>query len=281
MNGRSKAVWATAAMVAGLWGCAGSGGGSAHKSASYAPSEAASPSPMGMGDSGAAPRSEAPSAQQRPGLGTTWGETRTSHISSAPFSRADSSSPFATSSVFYDNATGAKKMAAMSGATQPSDGRVPIGGGVASLRLKDGQGRFLTGLQSNSKHFIVGQDGDRYTIVIQSHVPARLEVVVSVDGLDVLDGKSASVAKRGYLIDPHGVLEIDGFRQSMDAVAAFRFGSVQDSYAEKKHGDARNVGVIGVALFNEKGTNPASWPIGDAQNRLNADPFPGKFATPP
>jgi hypothetical protein len=121
----------------------------------------------------------------------------------------------------------------------------------------------------------------RYTIVIQSHVPARLEVVVSVDGLDVLDGKSASVAKRGYLIDPHGVLEIDGFRQSMDAVAAFRFGSVQDSYAEKKHGDARNVGVIGVALFNEKGTNPASWPIGDAQNRLNADPFPGKFATPP
>jgi hypothetical protein len=64
-------------------------------------------------------------------------------------------------------------------------------------------------------------------------------------------------------------------------VAAFRFGSVKSSYAEQKHGDSRNVGVIGVALFNEQGTNPSSWPIGDSGQRLNADPFPGRFATPP
>ena len=66
-------------------------------------------------------------------------------------------------------------------------------------------------------------------------------------------------AKRGYLVDPHGELEIDGFRQSMETVAAFRFGSVRGSYADQKHGDTRNVGVIGVALFNERGTNPFPW----------------------
>ena len=102
---------------------------------------------------------------------------------------------------------------------------------------------------------------------------------MSVDGLDVLDGQAASFAKRGYLIDPHGEVEIDGFRQSLDTVAAFRFGSVRSSYAAQKHGDTRNVGVIGVALFHERGTTP--WNPREIQRRNDANPFPGQFATPP
>ena len=52
-----------------------------------------------------------------------------------------------------------------------------------------------------------------------------------MDGLDVLDGKEAAFEKRGYLIDPHGELQIEGFRQSTDSVAAFRFGSVQECFS--------------------------------------------------
>jgi hypothetical protein len=44
---------------------------------------------------------------------------------------------------------------------------------------------------------------------------------------------------------------VDGFRTSTTQVAAFRFSAVADSYAERK-GKGRNVGVIGVAIFNEK-----------------------------
>jgi hypothetical protein len=76
-------------------------------------------------------------------------------------------------------------------------------------------------------------------------------------------------------------VEIDGFRQSVDTVAAFRFGSVRGSYAAQKTGDARNVGVIGVAIFNERGTNPVPWSSDEAQKRRDANPFPGQFATPP
>lgn len=217
----------------------------------------------------------------RPGLGTTFGETRNSNITTSPFVRADSRSPFATAALFYNDEEGAKAMASASGFKRFSNTSVDLGGGVATARLKDGSGHFLNGFEAGGKKFAIGQAGERYTIVIQSNVPARLEVVVSVDGLDVLDGREASFGKRGYLIDPQGSIEIDGFRTSMNTVAAFRFGSVRDSYAEKKHGDSRNVGVIGVALFNEQGTNPATWPIGDTASRLNADPFPGKFATPP
>jgi hypothetical protein len=225
---------------------------------------------------------EAPRPESRPGLGTEWGETRSSHITSSPFTRADSTSPFAVASLFYNDAEGAKAMASASGFREFSTGSVDIGGGVATMRLKDADtGRFLTGFEAANKNYVVGAAGQRYTIVIQNNVPARLEVVVSVDGLDVLDGKAAAFTKRGYLIDPRGSVEIDGFRQSMDAVAAFRFGSVRDSYAQKKTGDSRNVGVIGVALFNEMGSNPAGWTRGEVQRRLDADPFPGRFATPP
>lgn len=300
----TRSTWFCALPLAmsALVGCGAAGGGMAESS--KAPSSPAMEAPMGQpgmapspapAADAAAPRAssteggamkgefnEAPRPESRPGLGTEWGETRSSHITSSPFTRADSTSPFAVASLFYNDAEGAKAMASASGFREFSTGSVDIGGGVATMRLKDADtGRFLTGFEAANKNYVVGAAGQRYTIVIQNNVPARLEVVVSVDGLDVLDGKAAAFTKRGYLIDPRGSVEIDGFRQSMDAVAAFRFGSVRDSYAQKKTGDSRNVGVIGVALFNEMGSNPAGWTRGEVQRRLDADPFPGRFATPP
>jgi hypothetical protein len=61
--------------------------------------------------------------------------------------------------------------------------------------------------------------------VVRNESDARVEVVLSVDGLDVIDGRSASYRKRGYIIPPRGRINVDGFRQSMSEVAAFRFGS--------------------------------------------------------
>ena len=293
--------WVAGVLLAavGLGGCGGSpsyGGGYAADSPAEAPvsqgypqSAPASKHPAAGaevsmdGEAATAMRGDRPAPEpNRPGLGTTWGETRSSAISSAPFVRADSRSPFATAAVFYNDSEGSRAMANASGFRRFNENSVELGGGIATVRLKNGSsGRFLGGFEAGGKNFMVGSAGDRYSIVIDSHVPSRMEVVVSVDGLDVLDGGEAAFTKRGYLIEPHGSVEIDGFRQSVDAVAAFRFGSVRDSYSEQKHGESRNVGVIGVALFNEQGSNPSGWRVGDTQQRLNADPFPGKFATPP
>ena len=279
----------------GLAGCASEMGGRT-SDASYAASEPAGPqsksaamghsgmpagadgAPSMTGEMGMSPPSPEPG---RPGLGTEWGESRKSTVSAAPFVRADARSPFSTASMFYNDDAGAKQMASVSGFKRSAEGAIDIGGGIATARLKDGTGKFLSGFEAGGRKFMVGAAGDRYSIVVQSNVPARIEVVISVDGLDVIDGQEAGFAKRGYIMGPHATIEVDGFRQSSDTVAAFRFGAVSQSYAEKKHGESRNVGVIGVALFNEQGSNPSSWPIGDASQRLNADPFPGKFATPP
>jgi hypothetical protein len=89
----------------------------------------------------------------------------------------------------------------------------------------------------------------------------RIEVVASVDGRDVVDGRRAATEKRGYVVEPWGELTIDGFRLSTEAVAAFRFSSVPDSYAARM-GDARDVGVIGAAIFPERRWRPPPPPIG-------------------
>jgi hypothetical protein len=230
----------------------------------------------------AQPREEeqrAPEATARPGLGTEWGETRTSRITTAPFHRADPGSPFAMASVFYNDEQGARAMAGTAGFARTGAQAFPIAGGAVSIGLRGEDGRFLSGFVTEGSRTVVGQAGARYSIVLRNLTDSRFECVISVDGLDVLDGQAASFAKRGYILDPHGELEIDGFRQSMDEVAAFRFGSVRSSYANRKHGDARNVGVIGVALFHERGVAP--WTPEEIQRRQNANPFPGQFAVPP
>jgi hypothetical protein len=56
---------------------------------------------------------------------------------------------------------------------------------------------------------------------------------------------------------------------------------VRGSYAGQKHGDTRNVGVIGFAFFHERGTNPWPWTREEVERRQDANPFPGQFATPP
>jgi hypothetical protein len=227
-----------------------------------------------------APAAEAPPAD-RPGLGTQWGETRVSRITTVPFVRGDASSPFATAAMYYNDEEGARAMTGSGGFRRTPAGSFTVASGLVSLGLRSERGGFLTGFVSGGRSYVVGESGQRYVIVVKNNTNFRLEVVLSVDGLDVLDGKAASFDKRGYIVDPRGEIEIDGFRQSTDTVAAFRFGSVRGSYAGQKHGDTRNVGVIGLAVFNEQGTNPVPWTPDEVQRRRDANPFPGQYATPP
>jgi hypothetical protein len=214
----------------------------------------------------------------RPGLGTEWGETRVSSISTVPFERADPRSPFTTLALFYNDQEGANAMAS----TNPLWTRAfDVAGGLVNVSLRDDGGRMFRGFVSGSRDYIVGEAGRRYSIVLHNNTDHRLEVVLSVDGLDVMDGKAASFDKRGYILDARADLEVDGFRQSTDTVAAFRFGSVRGSYAGQKYGETRNVGVIGVALFHERGTAEPVWSNDEIRRRRNANPFPGEFATPP
>ncbi len=105
------------------------------------------------------------------------------------------------------------------------------------------------------RFYVQGNAGERYTIRVTNPTPRRVEAVVSVDGLDVVDGDPGDLRKRGYIVPAYGEVRIEGFRTSLDDVATFRFSSVDNSYAGQK-GKARNVGVIAVAIFEEQAPPP-------------------------
>ncbi len=123
--------------------------------------------------------------------------------------------------------------------------------GPYTLDLVDEAGASLPTFRHRGHTFVLGARGQRYLVRVRNDSERRVEVVVSVDGRDVRDGRPADWEKRGYLVEPHGELRIDGYRLSEATVAAFRFSDVPRSYAARM-GDARDVGVIGAAMFPER-----------------------------
>lgn len=99
--------------------------------------------------------------------------------------------------------------------------------------------------------YVVGRPGNEYQVVVRNRRGEDVLAVVSVDGLNVMDGKTASPSQGGYVLSPWERLDIRGWRKSLDEIAAFYFTSLGDSYAGRT-GRPQNVGVIGVALFNRK-----------------------------
>ena len=215
----------------------------------------------------------APSARQ--GLGTSWGESRESWVQDTEFVRQSPDRPLRVFAIRYNDRAGIDAMVRGS-----SNAWADIAAPEVSVELRGEGGSALPTARVGERYFVTGQAGERYAIVVRNHSGRRLEVVASVDGLDVLNGKEASVSRRGYVVSPYESLEIDGFRQSQGSVAAFRFGSVGDSYAESK-GAARNVGVIGVAVFGERELHPSAEEL---RLRNTASPFPAsdpRYARPP
>jgi hypothetical protein len=129
---------------------------------------------------------------------------------------------------------------------------VPPQRGPYRVRIVDASSQDLPTFRQGGRTYVMGTVGSRYSVVVSNPTARRVEAVVSVDGLDAMDGHPANyVEKRGYILAPYGSMSVDGFRTSYDAVATFRFSSVADSYAGRL-GQARDVGVIGVAFFPER-----------------------------
>jgi hypothetical protein len=158
--------------------------------------------------------------------------------------------------------------ASVAACSQAYDGSRPAGPAPAPMVIADRpaeaapytveiiaeSGAEMPTYQHGGRFYVLGEAGARYLIRVTNPTDRRVEAVVTVDGLDVIDGEEGDLRKRGYVVPARGDLEIEGFRTSTANVATFRFSSVGESYAGRK-GKARNVGVIAVALFEE--TAPA------------------------
>jgi hypothetical protein len=221
------------------------------------------------------PRSSSPglaSAPARPGLATGWGATSTSHLNTTTFVRA-SGSPAGTDTIYYNDKAGIDSMGATLRRVSPFQ---QAAGGLVEWGISS-RGNMLATFKDyrSNRRFVTGSQGATYTLNVKNRHHSPLEIVASVDGLDVMDGRPASFAKRGYIVDPGKTLTIEGFRTSQNSIARFEFSSVADSYSARTGSDTRNIGVIGIAVFTPRADTRWAQPPPDSRQRTRADPFPG------
>jgi hypothetical protein len=98
--------------------------------------------------------------------------------------------------------------------------------------------------------YVPGTPGERYAVYVANRTGQRVMTVVSVDGINVVTGETASPDQNGYVLAPGQSFEINGWRKNMNEVAAFYFTRLPDSYAARTD-RPDHVGVIGVAAFRE------------------------------
>jgi len=132
-------------------------------------------------------------------------------------------------------------------------------GHLADVDVVDrSSGRTLPVFWKDGRAYVVGRPGAEYQVSVRSRRGEDLLAVMSVDGLNVMNGEAANPRQSGYVLSPWSRLDVRGWRKSLDEVAAFYFTSLGDSYAARTD-RPNNVGVIGVALFRRK-PEPAAIP---------------------
>lgn len=130
---------------------------------------------------------------------------------------------------------------------------------LAEVEVYDrSSGQVLPQVRHRGRLYVAGEPGHEYEIRVRSHDHRRVLAVTSVDGVNVITGQTAATSQSGYVLDPHGAVDIAGWRKSSDRIATFYFTALPDSYAART-GRPDDVGVIGVALFREQEPERAPW----------------------
>src|SRR4249920_117971 len=97
-------------------------------------------------------------------------------------------------------------------------------GGMADLSVYDrSEGRPLQVYWHEGRAWVVGKPGNEYQLNVRSRQGEDLLAVLSVDGVNVITGETASPQQSGYVLAPGRALEVKGWRKDVARTAAFYF----------------------------------------------------------
>jgi len=137
-------------------------------------------------------------------------------------------------------------------------------------------GEVLRTWHRDGRLYVAGEPGTRYGLRFSNHTGDRVLVVASVDGVNIVSGETANYDQVGYVLSPWQTADVNGWRKSETAIAAFEFARLSGSYAAQT-GRPGDVGVIGIAVFRERTPLPLM-PKPDIARRAPSPPPP---APPP
>ncbi|GAB3261055.1 hypothetical protein [Chitinimonas naiadis] len=128
-------------------------------------------------------------------------------------------------------------------------------GNLVDLQVEDRDGRDYREYRARGQNWVAGEDGEPYQLRLRNRGNERVLVVLSVDGVNVVSGQTASYQQTGYVLEPGQDTVVTGWRKSLGSVARFYFTDLGDSYAARTD-RPDDIGVIGAAVFREKRYSP-------------------------
>lgn len=125
------------------------------------------------------------------------------------------------------------------------DVQVLVEGGVTPLYIRPG---------AWDKNYFQAFRGKNYSLVVRNTTPERVGVLISVDGLNVVNGQRSSLSNREamYVLDPYESATIQGWRTSLRDVRRFVFVDEERSYASRTDQANGDMGWIRVNSFRER-----------------------------
>ena len=115
--------------------------------------------------------------------------------------------------------------------------RTPPAAAVGQMGSLDiitrGNGQVLPVYSGGGRNWVVGTPGQEYSIRYCNSTPGRVLAVMSVDGVNVVSGDTASPSQSGYVLGPYECADIQGWRKNMSRTAAFYFTELPDAYATR------------------------------------------------
>ncbi len=131
-------------------------------------------------------------------------------------------------------------------------------GNLADITVYDrAENRNLPVFLHEGRYYIAGKPGNEYQVNIRNNQPGEILSVIAVDGVNAISGETANWSQTGYVLHPHSLFGVKGWRKNMQRTAAFFFTELENSYAART-GRPVDVGVIGIAVFRKKTEPPVA-----------------------
>ncbi len=108
--------------------------------------------------------------------------------------------------------------------------------------------------QGDMRRYVQAFAGRNYSIVLRNNTGARVGVLISVDGLNVVNGERSALRSNEpmYVLGPWETATIGGWRTSLDDIQKFVFVDEARSYASRTGQANGDMGWIRVLAFREQ-----------------------------
>ncbi len=138
---------------------------------------------------------------------------------------------------------------------RPARSMTRMGNGMISIRLQDERGRRLPAVECGGHLIVLGAAGQACQLVVKNETDVPVEILPSMDGLDLETGAPTDLERRGRIVPPRDKTVFATISGGDGKAEPLRFREVADTGALYRTSPGGTLGSIAVAVFLPKGAN--------------------------